>query len=166
MVAVEDHRGLFVQTIFFKLGQHLTYLTVKFLQVAIVCSQVHPNLTFIREQRWNDNVVGRDVAWTVSSFPNLGFVTDIEIENGKKWGSLRTVSPMGIFGRGIPSKGRGEEIIVFLGVVGAIHALHPQMFREGFDAFRSRCRVQGQSCVFVNFAFSFLVGPHVMSSEE
>ena len=31
VVAVEDHRGLFVQTIFFKLGQHLTYLMVKFL---------------------------------------------------------------------------------------------------------------------------------------
>ena len=54
-----------------------------------------------------------------------------------------------------PKQGRSEEIVVFLGVVGAIHALHPQMFREGFDAFRSRCRVQGQSCVFVNFAFSF-----------
>lgn len=73
---------------------------------------------------------------------------------------------MGILGRGIPSKGRGEEIVIFLGVVGAIHALHPQMFCESLDAFRSRCRVKGQSCVFVNFAFRFLEGPHVMSPEE
>ena len=69
---------------------------------------------------------------------------------------------MGVPGGFIPSERWRFEIVIFLGVVGAIHTLYSEVFCEGFDALGRRCRVNREPGLGVGLGLVRLKCAHVV----
>jgi hypothetical protein len=128
VIGIKNDDGIFIKAILAKLLQHLPYFPVHDGIIAVHPGNIPPDNWIIRVIGWYFYAVGMDDPWFIFPGPDLGFMAAYEIEDGKERFAIRTVSPVCCPAGFIPGRFGGPELVIFLGIIGAVIPGRPKVF--------------------------------------
>ena len=119
MIAVVKNNSVFVETIFFELRENRANLLVHLGEAIVVLSPILAYLRCIGMIRRHC-----DLGWVVNglvrSRAKLAFVTYCKIKHSEKWLTGLALAPMRLVARLVPKSVGFADVVVFLGVIGAV----------------------------------------------